>query len=179
MTLKCVICHGEAEYLFEGTSFCKPHLPSDNKKKEVSVDTVYSELYEEMRRFRDHELNASTWYMVILLAFISFLLSATFGSDKSDLSQIPIPVQILIFIIIISIVFSGIYSICFSGSRYHELRDYTDTLEPKWKTFHPKKHCLDPRKLIFLVLCLIGFLIFVCYFMHSSFNPFFSEDYFE
>ncbi|CAG0996349.1 hypothetical protein METP3_02987 [Methanosarcinales archaeon] len=159
MTLKCVTCNGEAEYLKEGTSFCRKHLPSDNEKKEVSVDTVYSELYEEMRRFRDHELNSSTWYIVILLAFMSFLLSETFGPNKSDLSKIPIIFQIFIVILIISIVFSGIYSIYYSGSRYRELRTYTQTLEPEWKTFQPKTHCFAPRNLIYLVLFLIGLLI--------------------
>ena len=60
----------------------------DDKEKDVSKDTVYSEFYNEMRRFRDYELTASTWYMAILLAITGFILSAKFDSGQSTQSNL-------------------------------------------------------------------------------------------
>ncbi|MDO9096982.1 MAG: hypothetical protein Q7U60_02520 [Candidatus Methanoperedens sp.] len=36
MNLKCARCEQEAEYLIKGTSYCKEHLPTDYKSKEIS-----------------------------------------------------------------------------------------------------------------------------------------------
>lgn len=38
MNLKCVHCEGEAEYLVKGTSYCKEHLPTENKSQDTQVE---------------------------------------------------------------------------------------------------------------------------------------------
>lgn len=38
MNLKCVHCEGEAEYLIKGTSYCKEHLPTENKSQDTQVE---------------------------------------------------------------------------------------------------------------------------------------------
>ncbi|MCX9076077.1 MAG: hypothetical protein OIN88_15745 [Candidatus Methanoperedens sp.] len=143
----------------------------DDKEKDVSKDTVYSEFYNEMRRFRDYELTASTWYMAILLAITGFILSAKFDSGQStqsNLSQLFIAYRSHIFFLIIIIGGSALFSICYATRRYRELRDYADgNLEPEWKkkTFKHRKHkYFNPRNAIILslivVLVIDGLILF-------------------
>ena len=42
-------------------------------KDKITPDVVYQEMYQEMRRFRDYELTAATWYTTILLAFLGYV----------------------------------------------------------------------------------------------------------
>lgn len=50
------------------------------KNAEILNESIYSELCNELRRYRDYELTAATWYTAILLALLGFYASAKFGS---------------------------------------------------------------------------------------------------
>ena len=134
-----------------------------NSNNEVSKDTVYSELYTEMRRYRDYELTASTWYIVILLAILGAILTVKFGPVESDLSNffkfnLLIQLTIAGFATLIGV--GGCYSVIFASLRYHELRKYVDrNLEPKWKKFKPKERRVGPHYFILLTQALLTIAI--------------------
>lgn len=48
MNLKCVDCNREAEYLVTGTSFCKEHLPSQNKSENILTDGNFQTLEKKV-----------------------------------------------------------------------------------------------------------------------------------
>ncbi len=129
---------------------------------EVSKDTVYSELYIEMRRFRDYELTASTWYTAILSAILVALLSVKFGAGATtQLSEFLSRYQIIRIFLVISVAligFSGFFSVLHVARRYDKLRDYVDdNLEPKWKkNFRPpKRGIFAPSTFIMVTLALV------------------------
>jgi len=130
-----------------------------NNSNEVSKDTVYSELYAEMRRFRDYELAVSTWYTAILIAILAALLTAKFGAVQSDFSQILGTnfLNRLLIVGFVTLIFSGgCYSVIYSHQRYNELRKYVDEcLEPEWKKFKPKKRKVTPREFMLLTQALL------------------------
>jgi len=110
---------------------------------EVTKDTVYSELYQEMRRFRDYHLNVATWYTVILLALLGGIFTIKYSSDFSNISRLftNLLVKFLIIGFTILLGFSGIFSILFASDRHDQIREYVNThLEPTWKPkFEPHK----------------------------------------
>ena len=137
------------------------HKPNNevNRPDEVSKDTIYSEMYAEMRRFRDYELTISTWYTVILLAILGAVLTVKFGSVQPNLSQFistNLSIRLLIAGFVILLGFSGCYSTIYAFQRYRELRKYVDdNLEPKWKKFKPKERKVTPREFILLTQVLL------------------------
>ena len=44
----------------------------------VSVDTVYSEMYNEMRRYRDYQFSNAKWHTTSFLALIGAILAAKY-----------------------------------------------------------------------------------------------------
>jgi hypothetical protein len=106
---------------------------------QVSREAVYAEVYNEMRRYRDYELNASTWYTVILLGILGIIVSARFGGQVGQPSQLAsnlqdnLLVQSIVAIIDVIIGGASLYSIRYANLRYHQLRNYaTNNLEPDW-----------------------------------------------
>jgi hypothetical protein len=128
-----------------------------NANQQVTADAVYAEFYNEMRRDRDYELSASTWYTVILLGIAGVIVSAKFG-DASQTSVLAsllkqnMSVQFILALLITLIGGAAVYSIRYMNLRYHELRKYTDTLEPSWKKFSPVKRPISPVQLTFFTL---------------------------
>lgn len=50
MNLKCVHCDGDAEYLVKGTSYCKEHLPAEQKSEKLPADWDLNTLKSEVNR---------------------------------------------------------------------------------------------------------------------------------
>lgn len=121
----------------------------ENKSDEVSRDTVYSEMYAEMRRFRDYHLNVASWYTVILLAILTAVLTMKFGSGQPGIFQrlgtnLLVKISILVFATLLGM--SSCRSIRYASKRYDELRKYVDDhLEPLWKDFKPKRVKFTPQ----------------------------------
>lgn len=159
-------------------------MQSDNH--EVSRDAVYSELYEEMRRYRDYELTASTWYTAILVGILGSIIAAKFLHDgsPSQLAEVlaqnssfraacdylkqgqiaPAFVLIqgyLFKLAIAAIVFivgvASIHSIHYAHVRHEDLRSYTNHMEPIWKRFSLQTPIWRPRHWIYLMQLLITF----------------------
>ena len=137
----------------------------------IGIDTVYSELYEEGRYYRRHELIASTWYSIIILGFLTAILTIKSGDPNSgiyNLFQNNPYLELGLGIIVLIIGFGGVFSIWYSGRRYDEIRDFRlpdfprelkQLLEEKCKKYGidfryypriPKTICLDP-----FIFCLI------------------------
>jgi len=129
---------------------------------EASKDAVYSEFYEEMRRFRDFELNVSTWYTNILLAILAGIIALKVGAGICPNTNPA--VEFVIIIVVILLGYSSYYSIKYANRRYRQLRKYVDeNLEPDWKDFEPEKIKIVPRHFILLtqVLLLISIIVFL------------------
>ncbi len=133
----------------------------------INDETIYSERYNEMRRFRDYELTVSTWYSAILLAILGSIASEKFN-QKSLLfihlnSNLTYQVFIASAVVIIGLCF--VYSLCYVSFRYQELRTYmTEFIEPNelpYK-FKPYETYLKPRDAIFITyVILIGMTNFI------------------
>jgi hypothetical protein len=125
-------------------------VPQD--RKEVSQEIVYQEMYQEMRRHRDHELTSSTWYNTILLAIIVAVTEFKFGI--SGVSPSALLMQNWLFKFGLSFVlgvlaFGNMYSVWYSSKQYHYLRNWVNrNLEPSWKKFDPLEMEFTPYHVI-------------------------------
>jgi len=136
-------------------------------KKDITPDVVYQEMYEEMRRFRDYELNSSTWYTAILLALAGAIFASRFTPQSQVGSIIDTPI-IKALLTLASVLLSacGIFSACFAASRYDHVREWmNNNFEPSWKKYRPQHRCLKPIHVIVLtqlaitVVALLGIWI--------------------
>lgn len=132
-----------------------------NSDSKVPHETVYSELYNEMRRYRDYELTAATWYTVILVALLGFIISAKYGADDSLAKFVQIcAVQGSTVLISTILGVSSCYSVWYADRRYRAIRKIVDEhLEPKWvqEAFKPilSQKAIRPRCFIYLVQLLL------------------------
>ena len=129
----------------------------------MNIDVIYSERYNEMRRFRDYELTASTWYSAILLAILGFVASTKFDHESLLFNPLNmnIATQILIAIGVLIVGICGVYSICYVSYRYQELRNYMDIFVES-DDFKPHPFPVKPLHAILLTqLILIGAINFV------------------
>jgi hypothetical protein len=138
-------------------------MPSNKEVSEVSKGTVYSERYNEMRRYRDYELTASTWYSVILLGILGFLISAKFGDNLASAlfkfsPEDRILIQIFTAVAVTLIGACSLFSVRYVASRYDELREHvTRELEPPKWMFTPREFPIQPRHAIYAVqLLMVG-----------------------
>jgi hypothetical protein len=123
------------------------------REKEVSIDTVYSEMYTEMRRHRDYQFSSATWYTTLLLALVGLILAAKYGENKSGVKDIIInhaEIKWIIVLVAAVVCFNSCYAILYSHQRYSDLRGYTDdNLEPSWrKKFTPRTTMIQPHILL-------------------------------
>jgi hypothetical protein len=141
-----------------------------NGSGEVTADAVYSELYEEGRYFRNHELTVSTWYSIILLAILAAVLAVKSSSPDSSIYQVfsnNLPTKACIAIVILIIGTSGLLSIRYSEIRYKDIRKHLNSMEPSNKNLQktPIKICgreYTPRKLLSLslfILMIVGIVV--------------------
>jgi len=137
--------------------------------KKVSSDIAYQELYQEMRRYRDYELSASTWYTTILLAILGGILAAKYGNPALIQLFRECFVKFIAAFIVLIVGGSGVWSIYFSHRRYRHIRDYVFDkklkIEPDWKEkYTPENIFPEPRHLIlitqFMLIILSITLIF-------------------
>lgn len=133
-----------------------------NKFPKARPDEVYSQLYQEMRRHRDYELTTSTWHMLLLLGILGLVLNTVYGGNPycpSVLAQWFIEhawTQRLTAILFSVVAISCIFSISYSNTRYHDLRAFTEHLEPKWKdTLNRRKMKVTPVRIIYFILWLL------------------------
>ncbi len=129
---------------------------SNNSKSDVvSKDTIYSELYTEMRRYRDYELTVSTWYVAILLAILSGIITIKYGAGfKVLFSECIVKV---VFASVVTLIGLGCcYSVDYVSCQNRRLRKHvTAKLEPDWNKLEPNKTILKPNHIIIMTLLLL------------------------
>lgn len=122
----------------------------------VKADTVYREMYTEMRRYRDYELNIAKWYSTFSLGYfgaVYFLLHSQGGKELRDTLAIGCGGKLLLVILGGIICLAGAYSSWYATDRYDHLRQkVTEVLEPDWsKSFKPPIRLLEPGYIIWFV----------------------------
>ena len=137
----------------------------NNQNQGVIIGTVYSQMYEEGRYYRNHELTVSTWYGAFLIAFIAAIVA--FKSFNVNLS---LEIRILLFLAVIVIGSSSILSVIYSGMRYNEIRRYLNRIEPTIEpalggNFHPNPMLYNPRQLIILTLATLTIITSIIIFL--------------
>ena len=119
----------------------------------ISDDCYYQEMYQEMRRYRDYELTAATWYTTMLLAILGFIVSKDHGilDDKYKYSIMGLSMLIG---------FGGAFSVHYVSLRYRQIRDHIKKLEP-YDSPCPTSNCswLNPKSFILLTLFSLAELI--------------------
>jgi len=124
-----------------------------NKEKYPSIDSIYEQKFIEMRRHRDYEIRASTWYTTILTSVIIGICILKFGTfnqrffySNADMAFLYFGINILVAILS----FAGAHTVWYSNKRYQEIRSWMDThmeLVNEHK-FSPIKHIVKPNQVI-------------------------------
>jgi len=135
-----------------------------NDMDEVSKDTVYSEMYIEMRRFRDYQIKASMWYTTILVSILGFIFTIKFAHIQNisfQLFRANLIIKILILTVATVIGVAACLTILYTNGRYYSLRKYTDKyLEPKLKeSFVVKNKIPQPHKLMLTTILTLTVVI--------------------
>ena len=138
-------------------------------KNQIQVDTVYQEMYQEMRRYRDYELTSSTWYTAFLIAILGFLITTIHGDNQQFIElrlilTTNLYVQILTALMIVILGLASLYSVRYVNLRYQEITHYIFD-NPETEYFRPesikkfisktRNKKIKPVDLIYLVHLLI------------------------
>jgi hypothetical protein len=121
---------------------------------EVVKDTVYREMYTEMRRFRDYEFSSSTWFTALLLGIFAFVVMTRHGDASASLKTLFNEKCFLRCLLVICSAVpaaASTFLIHHTRSRYLELRDWMDkNLEPSWKNgWKPSSKKFEPHLLLY------------------------------
>ena len=105
-----------------------------NSDSKIPYEVVYSELHNELRRYRDYELTVATWYTAIFVAFLGFVVSAKYGEGPALAKFIQSgSVQVSMSVISIMLGAGSLCSIRWASRRHHEIRNIVyELLEPQW-----------------------------------------------
>lgn len=138
-------------------------LQQSNEK--ASIDAMYEQLYEEMRRHRDYELKIAIQTFTLVIAILGVLTSLRFSEFYTDNFGKIFPYGNLIFLIIIGFVISliigsGIAIVNYSHKTYDALRKYTNGFEPSPK-FIKENDMTPPYVLINVALFSLFPLLFI------------------
>ena len=133
----------------------------------VDRNTVYTQMYTEMRRFRDYIFSGSTWYTALMLAILAFVVTPRFSGvcPQSRLTAIMIHsviMKIILVILTVLIVFSSCYNIYYAFRRYTYNRIFVSHyLEPEWKNkiYDEDKIKFQPHHLLYATQALIGLIL--------------------
>ena len=156
-----IACNNNTETNPQNTNRPIPPIPPPVPlQPQVSIDAVYSEKYEEMRRFRDYELKFSSLFMTFITGLILIILY------KYNLS-VEIASIVILFTFIICVIIC--YLVLYAHKRYKQLRNYTTThLEPRNNPFVPGRLIIGPVYIvIFFNLLLFSIILIIFLFNYS------------
>ncbi len=91
------------------------------KQGPLSVDTMYQQLYTEMRRYRDHEQGVVTWWTTILLAVVAGIIHFSTQGQGIHYS-----VRVGLIVGVLSLSAAMTCLIAYTNRRYHDLRKHTN-----------------------------------------------------
>lgn len=126
---------------------------------EVGIDTVYAELYQEMRRFRDWETEQTKWSVGLATALIGAI---ALTREKSWIQFTP-SVRIWLSVLTVLLATWSLFIVNYAAKRYRALRDATRVLEPKWlppnlPRLHRWNNPTTAFRLLITFMCLIAVL---------------------
>lgn len=98
-----------------------------NREIRISTESLYVQLYEEMRRARNYQLQASSWYSAIMVGIDAVVLVTRQKPDFLSLLE-----KCLMLGVIITLLLSVSYVIWFEHVRYVERRRCVLAIEPTW-----------------------------------------------
>jgi hypothetical protein len=127
---------------------------------ELERETVYRELYEESRRFRDYQFEFAKWYVSVLLAFAGGYLALTTHGF------VPGPcIRIVLVLVVAAISVGSVVVINHTDFRFQELKTYTNSIQPDFMKFDSRPRDVKPNHIIvfiiFALLILIASLVFL------------------
>ncbi len=152
------------------------YVPFVAKSKKVSVDTMYEQLYIEMRRYRDHEQWVATWYTTILLA----ILAAAMHSWTKDGSQELLHAMHYWHIMCIAIglgllSYAMTWLILYTNRRYNDLRAhvkkyYDNIAQPRFDLARmwPRGYVRTLIPLWIVTLACWGLLYYVLWYVNMT-----------
>lgn len=93
----------------------------------VEWNTVYTEMHNEMRDFRNNIFTLSTWYTALLIAILAFVISIRFSTviPQSRLTVLLIHsccMKMFLAVLTLVIVMSSCYMIYYAYRRYYHLK---------------------------------------------------------
>ena len=128
--------------------------------EQVSKETVYEQLYAEMRRHRDYQMVITGWYTTLVLAAIGGLIALSSAWAHMEVS--------LKWFLGVFFACAGLgisYVVWYSHDRYKQLRTYADEkMEPSWKKLPLSRRKLQPYHILIamnLALSLVVILVLV------------------
>ncbi len=102
----------------------------ENEKGKIGLGTVYSELYNEMRRYRDYELTSSAWYTIYELAILGFITSNNYANISGNIQivvlkyKIGVIIHILVLIVSTYIFIAACHALWFTKNNYTPMRQF-------------------------------------------------------
>jgi hypothetical protein len=138
-----------------------PETEDKQLQNKISLDVIYTELYNEMRRYRDQHFSLFQWYTTLSVAAIAAIAGLGQLRDSHQLLQ-----QIRPWLSIILIVGGAFVSYWgwYANKRYIQLRKQIEILEPVWeKLWSEPPSKLQPHHglLIVTVVMTITILAFI------------------
>ena len=130
----------------------------------INKATLYRELCNESRRYRDYELNSSKWYSPILLLILGYILKDKMFIENQEHLQSSLTynnwVILIVLIITFFIVIASIHGIQYAHGRLKETQNNIKKLAPELGEYNLSPKLLSPRHFIILVQLVLGIAIF-------------------
>lgn len=131
----------------------------------INKTAVYRELHNEMRRYRDYELNSSKWYSPMLLAILGYILKDKMFVTSQIGPQGSLTYNYWFMVIVLFITFfivvASIHGVWYAHKRLVETRNIVERLAPEWKEFNLSKKIISPRHFIYFIQIILGISIFI------------------
>ncbi len=91
------------------------------KQGPLSVDSMYAQLYTEMRRYRDHEQRVVTWWTTILLAVVAGIIH--FSTQGQGIHY---GIRVVLVVTVVCLSSAMTCLIAYTNRRYQDLREHTN-----------------------------------------------------
>lgn len=138
----------------------------------INPDTVYTQLYFEMRRYRDYELSVATWWTTMLLALLSGIIWGQGGSPGllHELLQ-DVSVKGVLTGLVILLGIGILHALHYTNVRYNTLRASCDTnfseppfIEELRDLIRHGKAWTPLKSIVIIISALVSGIVFVLWY---------------
>lgn len=140
---------------------------TDSAAEQIEPDTIYAQLYIEMRRFGERDRAVVTWYTTILLAMIGAVIGYWPHFDLGDTGAL-LELKVTLAALIVAVTGTMHYLIWHTNRRYRDLRDYTNNhydIEPNRPALDLRNRPLPGHTAIIILFWILTFA-FGCVLLH-------------